>query len=132
VASLAVAAVLLSVYPISQVYQIQEDQKRGDQTFAARYGLEGVRKFFSVAFPLGIAGLTLSWVLRSPDLSGLIVGGVLGLIGLGVGLGIWKSISALTGTVDEYERVMAIKYRTSLSFVSFLMVCHALLAATPM
>jgi 4-hydroxybenzoate polyprenyltransferase len=130
IASLAVACVLLSIYPISQLYQIDEDLKRGDRTFAARFGRTGVRLFFVSMFTFGVLGLLCSWVLRVP--SGWKSGGVLAGIAAAVGFWIWRTLSQLVGDKAEYSHVMSIKYRTSLSFVAFLMVCHALLLATPM
>lgn len=48
------ALVLLSLYPASQVYEVAEDARRGDRTFAVRYGLVGVRRCFLACYPPGV------------------------------------------------------------------------------
>src|SRR5687768_17129112 len=54
VAASGVAALLLSIYPVSQVYQIEADRSHGDRTFAVAFGLHGVRRFFAIAYPIGL------------------------------------------------------------------------------
>ena len=53
-ASLGVALIILSLYPISQLYQLLDDQKRGDMTFAIKFGFTGVYNFFVIAFSFGV------------------------------------------------------------------------------
>jgi 1,4-dihydroxy-2-naphthoate octaprenyltransferase len=42
------------MYPFSQVYQIEEDKKKGDNTFTVRYGIDGVKRMFNLFFIPGI------------------------------------------------------------------------------
>lgn len=117
-AAFGVAAILLSLYPVSQIFQIDEDQARGDLTFAAHYGLEGVRRFFLGSYLLGLpltAGL-LSMV-RPWVAAGLFVAGALG------GIGSYLSLRRLQGRPEEYRIVMRLKLGASMSFVGFLVAC---------
>lgn len=117
-AAVGVAALLLSLYPVSQVFQIEEDRARGDRTFAAVFGLGGVRRFFVVAYGLGLS--IVSATLHASH-------GTLGLLFLGVGTaggaGSGRTLFRLEGRPEEYRTVMRLKYGASLSFVLFLVAC---------
>lgn len=110
-----VAFIMLSLYPVSQVYQIEEDSGRGDQTFAVKYGLKGVKLLFTVLFLVGsvIVGLGL-----------YIHFNLLGLLFLGVNILAYiilcRFIWNLIGSSQEYEMVMRLKLFTSLCFVLFI------------
>ena len=117
-AAVGVALLLLSLYPVSQVFQIEEDSARGDTTFATAYGLKGVRTWFAITYPLGlsIAAACLSAV--RPTLAAAFVA-----VGLGGYILNLFQLRRLTGASEEYERVMLLKYGASLSFVAFLVGC---------
>ncbi|MEX0722585.1 MAG: UbiA family prenyltransferase [Gracilimonas sp.] len=113
--ALGVALILLSLYPVSQVFQTEEDSKRGDQTFAVKFGLKGVKWLFTVFFISGSA--ILSWGLVSVSgILGYLFGGVSLLAYLGLLFFVWK----LKGKSTEYPMVMRIKFVASLSFVLFI------------
>lgn len=119
---LASALIFLSLYPVSQIYQMLEDLRRGDQTFAIAYGLKGVKNFFLGLYFPGIftAGVTLmSYHFR------------LGLIflvsGILIGFTIWMFIRGLRGDPSEYSKVMNIKYMSSLGFTLFMLISIVLL-----
>jgi len=117
VAALGVALVILSMYPVSQIFQIEEDQRRGDQTFAAKFGKKGVERFFLSAFIAGTLSIALTFYKFSPLLSLLF-----GVVCLGTGLFIWHQLSQLLGRSEEYAKVMQMKYVASFSFVLFILV----------
>ncbi len=123
-AAVGVAAILLSLYPVSQVFQIEEDRARGDLTFAAHFGLEGVRRFFLGSYLLGLPlTAALLWTVRPWVASGLFAAGALG------GIGSYLSLRRLRGRPEEYRIVMRLKLGASLSFVAFLVACLAGVAA---
>lgn len=65
VASVGTAGVVLSLYPVSQLYQLAEDRRRGDRTFAGTFGLSGVRRFFAASYVSGVLLSTAGfWLLR--------------------------------------------------------------------
>jgi 4-hydroxybenzoate polyprenyltransferase len=115
VAAAGVTLMLLSLYPISQVYQIEEDHSRGDTTFAVRYGKKGVTQFFITAFLSGLllAGLAMGvshfWVA-------ILFGGM----GVIVGMIVFVLLKKLSTKSEDYSLVMWIKYGTSMAFVLFL------------
>jgi 4-hydroxybenzoate polyprenyltransferase len=117
-AGLGVAALLLSLYPASQVFQMDDDRARGDHTFAATYGLPGVRRFFAVGYALGLATVTATLHAVHPTV-GLVFGGVGAAGALLNGVQLWR----LTGAPGEYRAVMRLKYGASLSFVVFITAC---------
>ncbi len=114
-AGLGATLLLVSLYPLSQVYQINEDTQRGDATFASRYGLPGVRRVFALCFSIG----TLLTACALYVEAGL-WGPLLGLSSALAGILIYWRLRALRGVPDEYSRVMNIKYAASLLFVVFL------------
>ena len=58
----ASALLITGLYPLTQVYQIDEDDRRGDRTFAVRYGPDVVFRFarFSIAGGVALTGLSLA------------------------------------------------------------------------
>ena len=120
-ASLGASFVLLSLYPVSQIYQQEEDQRRGDVTFYGHYGLRGVKLFFNLSYPAGLSVLCVSLmsILFMPGLFLLITG-------LGAYLYLLKTVNQLEGLEIEYRNVMKIKFIASLSFVLFLLTANAI------
>ncbi|MEX0769802.1 MAG: UbiA family prenyltransferase [Balneolaceae bacterium] len=109
--------ILLSLYPVSQIYQIEEDRKRGDETFAARFGIQGVQRFFALAFITGIGLIAFSLFeeMRYISISFAGVGTVAWLLLL-----FW--VYHLKAEKEEYDEVMKIKFVASLLFVMFLLL----------
>lgn len=122
--AIGVSMILVSLYPISQVYQIDEDQKRGDHTFAARYGLRGVRYFFLITFGIGVL---LSWWmmlnLGKTDIGSLFL--LVSLCSFGV---LTVFVFRLHGAIKEYRLVMNIKFGASFSFVVFILLTRLVLS----
>ena len=118
VAAVGVALLLLSLYPVSQVFQIEEDTARGDTTFATAYGLAGVKRWFATTYPVGLALAALCLSGVRPTLA--IAFGAVGSGGFVLNA---LQLQRLTGATDEYEQVMRLKYGASLSFVAFLVGC---------
>ncbi len=113
--SVGVAFILLSLYPVSQIFQLEEDRDRGDRTFAVQFGLRGVRLFYANAFLTGVLLVTLglSAYYRLPAL----IFGTLSLLSF---LFILRLILNLRGAEEEYPLVMKIKFTASFSFVAFI------------
>ncbi|MBK6683270.1 MAG: UbiA prenyltransferase family protein [Deltaproteobacteria bacterium] len=120
---LGTACLLLSLYPVSQVFQLDEDQRRGDRTFAGTYGLAGVRRLYALAYPLGLFGVVASLAVRRPEVAGVFLG--LGAVG---GLYNGWTLFRLQGRPDEYRTVMRLKYLASLGFVAFLVAAMVRIA----
>jgi len=121
VTALGASLLLLSLYPISQIYQQDEDTRRGDQTFAIQYGEEGVRRFFVAGYFGGLLLISTVIIILHSWL-----GLIFGIIGVATGLIVLSKLNNLTARQGDYNSVMWIKYSTSLAFVSFL-ICALLL-----
>jgi 1,4-dihydroxy-2-naphthoate octaprenyltransferase len=63
VAISASALLILGTYPLSQVYQVEEDEARGDVTFSVRYGPHMAFNFARFIVGAGIGALGLAIVL---------------------------------------------------------------------
>lgn len=114
--AVGVALVLLSLYPVSQVFQTGEDAERGDQTFAVKFGLKGVKRLFTILFPVGVI-LISSGFFHQMFILGLLFVGVNIIAYAGLTWFIWN----LEGKSDEYGPVMKIKFMASFSFVIFIL-----------
>ena len=116
-ASIGATLILLSLYPVSQIFQIEEDKARGDTTFAVKFGTKGVKNFFTYSFLAGVLFISSSF----KDLS-LLLSIMFALVGTGSWVFLLIRIRSLTGIQEEYKKVMIIKFIASLSFVIFLML----------
>lgn len=115
VASFGVALVILSLYPTSQIYQLREDERRGDHTFAVEYGVTGVVNFFRFSFSAGVVLISSALGIMAPW-----IGAGFFLVGVATGVWIWYLLQSLSFEEDDYHTVMKIKYGTSLAFVAVL------------
>lgn len=121
ISAIGASLILLSLYPVSQIYQIEQDKKRGDRTFAIEYGIEGVKFFFVISYLVGMilfsAGLLK--VYAYPAVIFFILGLISGVILL-------RLLLRLKGMESEYSSVMKMKFLASLSFVIFLLILSAI------
>lgn len=118
VAAVGVALMLVSLYPISQWFQLEVDTDRGDLTFALKYGKKGIIIFFAICF---LTGTLITGVALIQMVSG-ILGVIFLLMGAFIGFKIINILQNLEGSHGEYDKVMNIKYFTSFSFVAFILI----------
>ena len=118
-ASIGVAFVLTSMYPVSQIFQVEEDLARGDRTFAAIFGKRGLMVFYGLAYPIGVGLIAYTLVA-----AGSVLGWVFAAVSAGPGLVVFSKIQSLKGEAGEYEAVMRLKFVTSLSFVFFIIAAR--------
>jgi 4-hydroxybenzoate polyprenyltransferase len=111
-ASLGVACMLTAMYPVSQIFQLEEDEARGDITFALKYGFRGIIKLYWILNLLGLVFLSTALI----QLYGK-WGSAFFYIGLLPILLTFLRLKKLTGKQEEYEGVMRLKYLMSFSFV---------------
>lgn len=119
--ALGASAILLSLYPVSQIFQLDEDRLRGDETFTARYGLNSTKKFFKVSYMCGLLMLSFGLYLNEGA-----IGLVLFILGSLSFLIIRWLIKPMEGRRQEYQSVMKTKFFASLSFVLFLLAAGTL------
>ncbi len=101
-----VTLILLSLYPVSQLYQQQEDQRRGDRTFAIAYGRKVVLYFFEAAFFSGLVLTSLGISLQY-----LKLGLLFGLTGVVIGVVINSRLKKMIKRKQsDYQSVMYMKY----------------------
>jgi 4-hydroxybenzoate polyprenyltransferase len=104
-AMIGIALVVVAMFPLAQAHQIEEDKRRGDLTFSARYGTPGVKRLFETCYPLGIVLLSASFVSRDLILAALLL--VAGLIS---GLAMWRQLGRSGGTEEDYDKIMRLKF----------------------
>jgi 4-hydroxybenzoate polyprenyltransferase len=107
-----VSFMLTAMYPVSQVFQIDEDRSRGDTTFAVKYGLNGIYWIYIVFNCIGILLVSFGLLHVNEVLSGVFI--LFSVIPMRV---VSLKLKELTGSLSEYEGVMRLKYVMSFSFV---------------
>ena len=116
-AALGVASILVSLYPISQLFQLDEDSKRGDLTLALQIGVKGVRAFYFIMYAFGtllVSGCI--WPINARLALFFFIVSTMGFT-------ITNSIlNGLIGSEKEYKQVMKIKYLSSFSFLLYILV----------
>ncbi|MDZ7756549.1 UbiA family prenyltransferase [Rhodohalobacter sp.] len=120
ISAFGASMILLSLYPVSQIYQMEQDKRRGDRTFAVEYGVDGVKFFFVISYLFGMIFFSagLLQVYPYPAVIFFILGLISGVILL-------RLLLKLKGMESEYSSVMKLKFLASLSFVIFLMILNA-------
>lgn len=120
ISALGASMILLSLYPVSQVYQMDEDRTRGDHTFAIQYGLHGVKLCYLFCFFGGLILLCTGLYQIYP-----VPASVFFIIGLCSGSILLRFVVKLKGRTQEFGRVMQMKLFASLSFVLLLLIFNS-------
>jgi 4-hydroxybenzoate polyprenyltransferase len=114
------AATLLTtgLYPLTQVFQIDEDLARGDHTFAVRFGPQGVFRTTLVCFALALlTALPAARTVFAAAETAVVAGALLMLIVL---LALWARRFDPRAQLLNHDRVLAIGLVTSGCFVALI------------
>lgn len=111
VAALGTTFLVISMYPLSQVYQVEEDRKRGDNTFASVYGKRGVKNLFLALFPIGVVTISIvlgqiHYIFGTVFLTGSVLSAMYTL----------KVIQSIKMDRSDYKQVMRVKYFDGMAF----------------
>jgi 1,4-dihydroxy-2-naphthoate octaprenyltransferase len=118
--ALMAACTILGLYPLTQVYQIEEDAARGDRTLAMVLGPTGSFAFAVVV--LGLAGLAGLWVMvrLSRPLDGVVLlAGYTVLIALTLAIGRRFARSPL---LANFRRLVALQFAAAAAFTAFIVL----------
>lgn len=106
------------LYPLTQVFQVQEDLARGDRTFAARFGPRGVFRATLACFALAVVAVipaARSVFTRVETI--VLVGALAVLIAV---LAFWSRRFDPARVMANHDRVLVLGVVTSASFVSMI------------
>lgn len=110
ISAIGASFLILSMYPISQAYQIDEDSKRGDITFAVRYGIKGIKINYLILFFLGLVLLSYSFLfIQYLGISTFAAGILVYVI-------MWQKIKKISKQPSEYKSIMRLKYVSGMIF----------------
>ena len=113
--ALGTSLLVIATFPLAQAHQIDEDRRKGDNTFSAVYGIKGVKMIFAIAEPLGV--LLLGYSLSTFSFLYAGTGVALGLLGGGF---LWVShVRGMKGGMDEYRKTMRLKTYSGLGLNLF-------------
>lgn len=115
---LAVALITTGFYPVTQIYQVEEDRARGDLTFAAWVGAAATFRFALVT--QGVAAVALLWCIASRFALWQAA-----IVALFYGTLLWATAQWAHNfdpaqVLANFRRVMRINMITSLGFLGFL------------
>src|SRR5262249_11176170 len=103
-----IAATLLvtGLYPLTQVFQIDDDLKRGDVTFAARFGARGVFRTALACFLVAlVAAAPAARAVFAPVETALLFAA---LVALCVALALWSRRYDAKQVLANHDRVLAV------------------------
>lgn len=114
------AATLLTtgLYPLTQVFQVEEDLARGDRTFAAHFGPRVVFRTAFVCFAAALAAAipAARTVFDAPEILLL----VLALAALCTVIAVWERVYDPARRIANHDRVFALGVVTSGCFVALI------------
>jgi 4-hydroxybenzoate polyprenyltransferase len=118
VGALSATFLILSLYPLTQVYQIEEDRARGDRTIAVAWGPRGSFAFSLVCLALG--GATMVGVLyRRYGAADALLAAIALLVQFGA-IALWASRFESHRVIENYRRVMRLNLLTAAGLVLYL------------
>ncbi len=130
-AALVASLVTTGFYPLTQVYQREEDRRRGDITFAVRWGERTFPFAIGCLVAAAVAGGVLLWRTAGRLDAVLLAGGLLGLAGL---IAYWWRTFDETAVRQNYTWMMRLGYLMAAGFSAYLgwrILQRVLPAATP-
>jgi 4-hydroxybenzoate polyprenyltransferase len=112
--------IVLSMYPFSQAYQVEEDKERGYDTFAVRYGVRGIKINYLVLFLPGVLLMAYSFVSNMALAAAVLIVGLLAYVFN------WQVVKTITGNQREYKKIMRAKYFSGATFTLMMVLLLAL------
>ncbi len=100
----ASTGVTTGFYPVTQIYQVQEDLARGDRTFAAHFGHVGTFRFALTSMSLAALGLAIVFAQLFPAWQTALL--VIFVVGLLVMIGRWAAQYDPAQVLVNYRQVM--------------------------
>lgn len=108
---------LLGSYPMTQIYQHEEDRKRGDITMSQKLGILGTFHFTSFTFLIASAGFAYFFTgYYSPDLVLIFLGAMIPILGY---FGWWYLKVRTNETNANYDFTMRLNFISSLMLNGF-------------
>jgi len=121
--ALTATLLILSLYPLTQVYQIDEDRARGDRTIAVAWGARGSFAFSLVCLALG--GPAMVGVLHQRYGPGDALLAGTALLVQFAAIALWAACFDRRQVLANYRRVMRLNTLTAAGLTLYL-ACHLL------
>jgi 1,4-dihydroxy-2-naphthoate octaprenyltransferase len=118
VGALAATMLIVGIYPLTQIYQVEEDARRGDFTVARALGVSGSFRFASICILLGGMGAV---DVAATRFSGIEAMALLALIALLlIWLWRWEARFKRQTVLENFGTVMRIFAATTLPFLAWI------------
>lgn len=118
VGGMAAVLLIVGLYPLTQVYQLEEDTRRGDMTFARFLGVDGSFRWAQLCIAFG--GAAAAWVIgaRYSTVEGLVL---LLLVAILIAwIQAWHSRFVRSTDSQNYRTLMRIYAATSIPFLAWI------------
>lgn len=122
--ALSAVLLILGLYPLTQLYQIDEDAARGDRTVAVAWGARACFAFSLVCILLGGAAMLSLLAARFGAVDALLVG--VGLLGQIVAVGYMARTFAADQVLRTFRLVMRLNVASATALSAYLLVRLAL------
>jgi 1,4-dihydroxy-2-naphthoate octaprenyltransferase len=117
--ALAASGIVLGFYPLTQLFQIDEDRARGDRTVAVAWGPGNAFRLSLACFALGGGALCVVIGSRWAWTEALVVG--LGHVGLLASVAHWQRAFQPGQVLGNFRRVMRLNAAGALGFGGYLL-----------
>ncbi len=108
----------MGIYPLTQLYQVEEDKKRNDQTFAVYWGVIGTFKFSVLCIFLSSIAIIAVLYLRKSYID-LVLISIFYIIFL-TQITIWAKNYRAEDIMANYSKIMKLNYSNGLGFMIYI------------
>ena len=115
--ALAASLIVTGFYPLTQVFQIDEDRARGDRTLAVAWGPAACFRLSEGAFLLGGAAVVMTVLIRYGTVEALLANAFFTVLLIAVES--WRRTFDPAAIVPNYRRVMRLNTLASLALAGY-------------
>lgn len=110
----------MGMYPLTQLYQVEEDRKRNDQTFAVYWGITNSFRFSVICVFLSSISMLSVLYIRKTYFE-LILVAIVYLFVLSQ-IYYWAKNYQEKDILDNYEKIMKLNYSNAVGFMAYIIV----------
>jgi 4-hydroxybenzoate polyprenyltransferase len=110
----------MGVYPLTQLYQVEEDSKRNDKTFAVHWGIRNSFRFSALCIFLSAVSMLTVLYLRKNFIDLLIIGAF--YLVLLTRIYFWARDFQDIDILANYKKIMKLNYSNGLGFMAYILL----------
>ena len=110
----------MAMYPLTQLYQVEEDRKRNDITFAVYWGIKNSFKFSYLCIIISCLSMLLVLYLKSMYLDLGIISAFYAFFIIQIFL--WSKNFEEKEIMKNYKKIMNLNYSNALGFIAYILI----------